>query len=66
MAMFEHAVKQAPCEQKQSVRTKSGGRYWFPHKRKEHFLLPTKDCKLQFGNGNGNEDGNGKHGIKSL
>lgn len=28
MAMFEHAVKQVPCEQKQSVRTKSGGHYY--------------------------------------
>ena len=59
MAMFEHAVKQVPCEQKQSVRTKSVGHYWFPHKWKEYSLLPTKDWKLQFGNGNGNGNGNG-------
>ena len=28
MAIVERAVKRAPCEQKQSVRTKSGGRYY--------------------------------------
>ena len=28
MVIVERAVKRAPCEQKQSVRTKSGGRYY--------------------------------------